>query len=231
MNEASELSSGRWRAGMGRQFLRFRQGCRVALAYEAAREIHDHLRPRSQVLDVGCGNGYIAYHLGALIGVPVQGVDLMEKVEGPIAYRPFDGQTLPFPDDSFDAVLLRFVLHHAQDQAGLLKEAHRVLADDGRLIVYEDVPERLGDRLLCWLHERVWFDTCGPCTFLKASAWQALFTSLGFRAVHERRLSRLHNLVYPVRRMMFVLERTAAQGARENESRRSSRQALSLAAE
>ena len=230
MSETIERSSGRWRAGLGRQLLRFRQGCRVALAYEAAREIRDHLCSPSRVLDVGCGNGYIAYHLGALLGAPVQGVDLLEKAEGPIAYRRFDGQTLPFPDGSFDAVLLRFVLHHAQDQAGLLKEAHRVLADAGRLIVYEDVPERVSDRLLCWLHGRVWLDTCGPCTFRQASAWQALFTALGFQAVHRRRLSRLHNLVYPVQRMMFVLERKAEQGARESEPRAAPDPARSLGA-
>lgn len=231
MSEANELASGRWRDGMGRQRLRFRQGCRVALAYEAAREIHEHLRSPCRVLDVGCGNGYIAYHLGALMGVPVQGVDLQDTVEGPIAYRPFDGQRLPFPDSSFDALLLRFVLHHAQDQAGLLQEAHRVLVEEGRLIVYEDVPEHLGDRLLCWFHERVWFDTCGPCTFRRAPVWQELFASLGFHAVHRRRLSRLRNLVYPVRRMMFVLERRAAQGARDKESRRSPDPAFSLLAE
>ena len=49
---------------------------------------------------------------------------------------------LPFPDLSFDRILLVHGLEHADDLRHLLREVWRVLKDDGRLLV--TVPNRLG---------------------------------------------------------------------------------------
>ncbi|OLV18078.1 hypothetical protein BOO71_0007291 [Deinococcus marmoris] len=47
----------------------------------------------------------------------------------------YDGSTLPFPDCSFDAVLLAFVLHHCPHPVAVLREAARV---SRRVLVLED---------------------------------------------------------------------------------------------
>jgi len=49
---------------------------RVALAYDMAREIARYTRQGARVLDIGCGSGFIAYHLGAMLHGPVQGTDV-----------------------------------------------------------------------------------------------------------------------------------------------------------
>jgi len=49
---------------------------------------------------------------------------------------------LPFPDLLFDRVLLVHALEHAENARRVLREAWRVLRDDGRLLVV--VPNRLG---------------------------------------------------------------------------------------
>jgi len=49
---------------------------------------------------------------------------------------------LPFPDLSFDRILLVHGLEHAENTRRLLREAWRLLADDGRLMVV--VPNRRG---------------------------------------------------------------------------------------
>jgi SAM-dependent methyltransferase len=53
---------------------------------------------------------------------------------------------MPFPDLSFDRILLVHGLEHADDARRLLREAWRVLKDDGRLLVA--VPNRHG----LWAH-------------------------------------------------------------------------------
>lgn len=53
---------------------------------------------------------------------------------------------LPFPDLTFDRVLLVHGLEHAENARRLLRDAWRVLRDDGRLIVV--APNRIG----LWAH-------------------------------------------------------------------------------
>lgn len=52
------------------------------------------------------------------------------------------GEALPFPDLMFDRILLVHGLENAENARRLLREAWRVLRDDGRLLVV--VPNRLG---------------------------------------------------------------------------------------
>jgi SAM-dependent methyltransferase len=57
-------------------------------------------------------------------------------------YRVFDGITIPFEAGSFDVAFAACVFHHidAVCQVPLLRELRRVLADDGRLFVFEHNP-------------------------------------------------------------------------------------------
>ena len=57
-----------------------------------------------------------------------------------------EGEALPFPDLSFDRILLVHGLEHAENARRLLREAWRVLKDDGRLLVV--APNRRG----LWAH-------------------------------------------------------------------------------
>jgi SAM-dependent methyltransferase len=51
------------------------------------------------------------------------------------------GEHLPFRDATFDVILLHEVLEHVDDDAATLKEARRVLAIGGRVVIF--VPNRL----------------------------------------------------------------------------------------
>ncbi len=79
------------------------------------------------VLDIGCGDGSIASHIGHLrADVSVQGVEFQVRGGCRIECHAFDGSKLPFPDASFDVCLFVDVLHHTQDPDILLREAVRV---------------------------------------------------------------------------------------------------------
>src|SRR5215204_1824675 len=52
----------------------------VGRSYDMALELARVLPRAGRVLDVGCGGGYIAHHLSALLGAPVSGIDVRKTV-------------------------------------------------------------------------------------------------------------------------------------------------------
>ena len=189
-----------------RRFKRARRRRKVGRAYDMALEVASVLPARADVLDVGCGNGFIAHHLQSMLGKTVVGLDVgTNTADAPINYLPYDGRHFPVRDDSFDAVLLCYVLHHAQDPRLVLNEVSRVLRNGGVAIIYEDIPSIWWDRAVCWTHDRQWRDRTGPCTFQREHDWRRTFSLAGFDVVKERTLSRWRNLAHPVSRHFFVL--------------------------
>jgi ubiquinone/menaquinone biosynthesis C-methylase UbiE len=200
-----------WLDGIQRRWRRERRRRKVGRAYDMALEIARVLPANSRVLDVGCGNGYIAHHLSAMLQANVIGLDLDASTEAAIEYRQFDGEHFPVADRSVDAVLSCYVLHHAQDLGIVISEMGRVLRSGGQAIIYEDIPATWWDRGVCWTHNLKWRKRTGPCTFRNESEWTELFSSAGFEVITERQLSRCRNLTHPVRRRLYVLKRNENQ--------------------
>ncbi len=193
------------RTFMKRRFQRMRRRRKVGRAYDMALEVARAIPPRANVLDVGCGNGFIAHHLSGMLGTTVVGLDVGDSTAARINYLPYDGRHFPLKDQSFDAVLLCYVLHHAQDAVLVLNEVSRVLRDGGVAIIYEDIPSLWWDRMVCWTHNRQWRGRTGPCTFRLEQGWRKTFTLAGFEIVSERALSRWRNLAHPVARRFYVI--------------------------
>lgn len=209
----SRTEAGSLISGLKRRWARERRRRKVGRAYDMALEIARVMPVGAEVLDVGCGTGFIAHHLSAMLGAGVVGLDLGSMADASIDYRRYDGRRFPVTDDSFDAVTLCYVLHHAQNVELMLDEMRRVLRDGGLAVVYEDIPRSWWDKGVCWIHNRQWRGRTGPCTFRLASGWRALFESGGFEIVAERRLSRWRNLTHPVRRRLFLLRVNESQPA------------------
>jgi SAM-dependent methyltransferase len=155
------------------------------------------------LLDIGCGDGIFA---SVLFDEPVElGIDPnpeeIAKARTTGSYRELivcPGDRVPKPDASFRTVFSNSTLEHIPDPEPVLREAHRLLAAGGRLLV--TVPtDRLqrfsaGSRLLrtsglqrtaaayearynCWWRHYNAFDQAG---------WEALFERCGF-AIAARR--------------------------------------------
>ena len=197
--------------GINRRWLRERRRRKVGRAYDMALEIVRVIPRGAEVLDVGCGNGYIAHHLSAMLGTNVVGIDLTSSTEAPIDYREYDGMHFPVPTNSVDAVLLCYVLHHAQDVPALLREIKRVVRAGGMAVIYEDIPATFWDRFICWTHDLQWRKRTGACTFRRESEWQTVFEAAGFQVVRGRQLARLRNLMHPVCRQFFLLRIQSAE--------------------
>ncbi len=100
-------------------------------------------RPGQTVLDLAAGTGTSSLPFAAA-GASVVSSDfsLGMLTEGRRRYPdlPFvggDATTLPFADDSFDAVTISFGLRNVVDVPGALAEMHRVTKPGGRLVVCE----------------------------------------------------------------------------------------------
>ncbi len=90
----------------------------------------------ARILDVGCNDGRVAWMVQKLKpSVSFIGVDVQANVPALIERNLYDGRKLPFPDNSFDAVMALDVLHHAEDDLALLEEMKRVTK---RYIIIKD---------------------------------------------------------------------------------------------
>ncbi len=149
--------------------------------------IAEHLHGGMRVLDLGCGDLGLAHHTHArfdrldLVAVDVLMPAGRQDMSPAIERVLYDGRRLPFADKCFDASYLAFVLHHALDHAGLLREALRVTRHS--LIILEDVYQNEIEK---WLLR--FFDLGNllraprmriPFTFRREEEWLALLTSLG----------------------------------------------------
>ena len=113
----------------------------------------------ASALEVGAGTGYFSLNLmrsGAIAeltctDISTGMVDALNAnaerlgLDNVRAIRA-DGESLPFPDSSFDLVLGHAVLHHLPDLDQAFAEFRRVLRPGGR-IVFAGEPSRIGDRI------------------------------------------------------------------------------------
>lgn len=177
---------------------------------QAAALVAGHLQPGAAILDVGCGEAYVAAEL-AHRGMTIETVDIVDvrKVDH-LPFRLFDGLNLPFPDRTFDVVMPNFVLHHVPDQrkTHLLREAARVSRD--KVFILEDTPRNAVDRLLNRRHGEGYRKKIGSSAafgFLTRREWEWLFTGLGLLLRESRALSRFCRAPWqPFARSAFLLE-------------------------
>ncbi|HEX6288537.1 MAG TPA: glycosyltransferase [Herpetosiphonaceae bacterium] len=98
------------------------------------------LRDGERVFDCGCGMGFYLMALGELRSLRLVGLDgdverlhWAQREEVPAALLNGNILRLPFPDATFDKVLMSEVLEHIDDDRGALQELYRVLKPGGIL--------------------------------------------------------------------------------------------------
>jgi SAM-dependent methyltransferase len=99
-----------------------------------------------RVLDLGAGDGGVGEELLDMLPGSARLVltDLQPRARAPrerAAWVCADASRLPFASGTFDAVVLKDVLHHVTDRDAVLAEAFRVVVPGGVCVVVEANPE------------------------------------------------------------------------------------------
>ena len=160
--------------------------------------------PAYQVIDVAAGTGLFARAIAARVG-SIVAVDLtpemltrgrdLARADGftNIRFEQSAAERLPFPDESFDAVVTRYSIHHFRAPALPLREMARVCRAGGQLVVVDMVAD--DDPVVAARHnelERIADRT--HTTVLSPEQLISKIVSAGF--VLERYLSREVDMIF-----------------------------------
>lgn len=149
------------------------------------------MRPDSCCLDLGTGNGYLAFAIAEEYPeASVFGLDIaenaiirnreiaMEKGLTNIFFSSYDGRHFPFTEDAFDRVISRYALHHFPDINFTAEEIHRVLQPQGTFL-YSD-PKRDSRDRKDFINAFQKLKQDGHVAFLKEKELLRIFREAGF---------------------------------------------------
>jgi len=110
------------------------------------------LPPQGKLLDIATGTGDIAYEglrqhpgiqaVGGDFTVEMMQVGQQYPERAPLQWVGADTLTLPFPDNTFDAVTSGFLMRNVIDVPGALREQLRVTRPGGRVVILESSPPK-----------------------------------------------------------------------------------------
>jgi SAM-dependent methyltransferase len=151
-----------------------------------ARVLAEQIPQGASVLDIGCGDGTIA----ALVAksrpdISMHGVEVLPRADCQIPCSAFDGNTLPFDEQSFDVAMLVDVLHHTSDVSVLLREAGRVSRQ--RVLLKDHLSENAFDhatlRFMDWVGNRPHGVTL-TYNYQRRAQWDGYFAAADLQPAH-----------------------------------------------
>ena len=165
-------------------------------------DCQDFIQKGSKILDLGCGSGIAGKSFQKFFQAEVIGADVQDNRIYPIPFELIDGKKLPFPEKSFDVVLISYVLHHSEDPTLLLKEAKRVTRD--KIVIYEDLPEGFLSRIICKIHgisfDKI-FRNQSQTSFELGEEWEKIFREIRLNTILKKRINN-----FPVKKELFILK-------------------------
>jgi len=141
-----------------------------------------------QILDVATGTGDFAFEALRLNPEKVTGLDISEgmlnvgrekiakrKQESRMEFVHGDSESMPFPDNAFDAITVGFGVRNFQDLEAGLVEMRRVLAKDGMVVILEfSKPKRFPMKQLYFAYFRFVMPLLGKLISKDKSAYNYL---------------------------------------------------------
>jgi Methyltransferase domain len=161
---------------------------------EKIRQLIEPLGPMQTALDFGSGDGFFASQWKNGIAVKsVTAVDVVERKTSLVVPTLYDGERLPFADQSFDLAYAIDVLHHCRYPAGAISDLSRC---SRRYLLIKDhtYQGRVGKFTLGVLDEigNRRFGIPSPYLYQRGWAWVEQIESNGWRRLSLTHPMRCH---------------------------------------
>src|ERR1700694_6029417 len=88
-------------------------------------ELEPFISSEDKVLDIGAGSCQVADGLINTLAIDVTPMDVVSHNTTSLPLQIYDGEQIPYEDNTFDTSLLIFVLHHAVNAEKTFREAQR----------------------------------------------------------------------------------------------------------
>lgn len=162
-----------------------------------------------RILDIGCGVGAFVRRLREfsddVVGTDIDRESVVRGAQELPDLGLAVGEHLPFADETFDVIMLHEVLEHVTDDVETLREASRVLRNDGRVVVF--TPNRMYpfETHGIFLGKRYVFGNIPFVNYLpdplrnKLAPHARVYTTRGLRRVYRKAglKAHLHAYVFP----------------------------------
>lgn len=204
-------------------------------------EFIKELNKNQEVLNIGCGNGYVDLELAKKHGFNITGIDLSQtriqyakdlkktytkEIQDKVTFLEASATNLPFKKDQFSQIISQATFYHVHDKKKLFDEIYRVLKQKG-LLVFDDLfkpKENISQNAQKNVYDRLLFDT--PFSY---ESYKQFLENLGFTILHAKNLSshmyktyakvkkRLENINIPLQKKLIKQYEGTLQAIKDNE--------------
>jgi ubiquinone/menaquinone biosynthesis C-methylase UbiE len=152
------------------------------------------------ILDVGVGNGKKIKSITSFLNEKYElyGADIEEWgtykknriLDFPYKVIQLNPYKIPYPDKMFDCIFITLTLHHAKNILDVIKECHRILKDDGCIVLIEHDVWTDDTHMLVDLQHRIYSTVYNEppssvnATYYNFYEWDILFNKGGFKFIH-----------------------------------------------
>jgi ubiquinone/menaquinone biosynthesis C-methylase UbiE len=152
-------------------------------ARRLTRHIVDSTKNCTSLLDLGCGDMILTEFVHHNSEMNVTGIDTIDSNLSHLPVTLYDGNRIPFLDNTFDATMVAYVLHHCSDISAVLREIKRVT--NRKILVFEEIYDHRVSRHILQMHDfGNWLLSSKmkiPCNFLRIEQWYDTFADLGLK--------------------------------------------------
>jgi ubiquinone/menaquinone biosynthesis C-methylase UbiE len=171
------------------------------------KELTPFLKGFKKVLDLGPSSGILAYQISKkLPKTSFVGVDTHLQPKRYIKVIKYDGKKIPFPDNSFDCVMIIDMLHHDTRHEEVIREAKRV--SKKYILIKDHYYENYLDFLVLKIADYIGnkpYNVNLPYAFLKLSEWDRIIKKLKLKTVKTDKFQ--YSFFHPAKHVVYLLKK------------------------